>query len=57
MPPDFYSVTAYITVEVPGRGRSEPFVITAERYWQLFQEAKEAGLDYFLEHTFVIGFP
>jgi len=57
MPPDFYSATAYITVEVPGRGRSDALIITDEQYWQLFQEAKEAGLDYFLEHTFVIKGP
>ncbi|RLE30027.1 hypothetical protein DRJ54_03565 [Candidatus Acetothermia bacterium] len=57
MPPDFYSATAYLTVEVPGQGRSEPLVITSEEYWRLFSEAGEAGRDYILEHTFVLAAP
>lgn len=55
MPPDFYSVTAFITVEVPGLGRSAPLEITAQEYWELFGQAGEAGRDYLLEHTFVLG--
>lgn len=55
MPPDFYPVTASITVEVPGLGRSAPLEITAREYWGLFRQAGEAGLDYLLEHTFVLG--
>jgi len=54
MPPTFYRITAFITVEVPGVGKSEPLVLTNERYWDLFVRAGEAGLDYLLEHTFVL---
>lgn len=57
MPPDLYSPSAYISVEVPGLGRSEPLVLTSEQYWQLFEYAKDGGLDYLLEHTFVIAGP
>jgi hypothetical protein len=54
MPPTFYQVTAFVTVEVPGVGRSEPLVLTNERYWDLFVQAGKAGLDYLLEHTFIL---
>ena len=54
MPPDIYSPVARITVEVPGLGRSEPLVITTDRYWQLLQEARNAGLSFFLDHVFAI---
>ncbi|MBC7170548.1 hypothetical protein H5T54_06445 [Candidatus Bipolaricaulota bacterium] len=55
MPTNFYQVSAFITVEVPGVGRSAPLEITAQQYWELFQQAGEAGLDYLFEHTFVLG--
>ncbi len=55
MPPPFYQVTASITVEGPGVGRSAPLEITAEEYWDLFRQAGEAGWDHVLEHTFVLG--
>lgn len=55
MPTNFYPVTAFITVEVPGVGRSAPLEITAQEYWRLFQQAGEAGLCYLLEHTFILG--
>lgn len=55
MPTNLYQVSAFITVEVPGVGRSAPLEITAHQYWELFQQAGEAGLDYLLEHTFVLG--
>ncbi|MBC7093408.1 hypothetical protein H5T53_05335 [Candidatus Bipolaricaulota bacterium] len=55
MPPDFYPVTAFITVDVPGVGKSEPLTLTAEQYWNLYERAVEAGLDYLLEHTFVLA--
>ncbi len=55
MPTNFYPVTAFITVEVPGLGRSAPLEITAQEYWELFAGAVEAGRDYLLEHTFVLG--
>jgi len=54
MPTNFYSPIAYLTVEVPSQGRSEPLVLTGKEYWRLFLEAGEAGQDYLLEHTFVL---
>lgn len=55
MPSNLYSVTAFITVEIPGFGKSEPLVLTNEAYWNLFERAFEVGSDYLLEHTFIIG--
>lgn len=55
MPSTFYQATAFLTVEVPGVGRSEPLAITNEEYWNLFESAFEAGSDYLLEHTFIVG--
>ncbi len=55
MPSIFYQVTAFLRVEVPDVGRSEPLVITNEAYWSLFRQAFEAGSDHLLEHTFIVG--
>jgi len=54
MPSDFYPVTATMFVEVPGGGRSTALELTAQEYWQLFQEAGEAGQNCLLRHVFVL---
>jgi len=54
MPSDFYPVKAFITIEVPGVGQSDPLVLSSEEYWNLFERAIDVGTDYLLEHAFIV---